>query len=41
MAGSEVFRTLVNVDILALFFAGFLFTHALLNGAADLGGRAV
>ena len=40
MQGSEIFRTLVNVDNLALFFACLLFTHALLNGTADLGGRA-
>jgi hypothetical protein len=40
MQGSEIFRTLVNVDSLALFFACLLFTNAFLNGATDLGGRA-
>ena len=41
MRGSEIFPTLVNVDSLALLFACLLFIRALLNGAADLGGRAV
>jgi hypothetical protein len=40
MQVSEIFRTPVNVDSFAHFFACLLFNNALLNGAAYLGGRA-